>query len=62
MERLYHLALEQEESQRAAFIQQACGGDESLQRELELLLAQSEGAENFLEAPALKSRLKTWRE
>jgi hypothetical protein len=58
MERLYHLALEQEESQRAAFIQQACGGDKSLQRELELLLAQSEGTEDFLEAPALEVAAK----
>src|ERR1019366_4429063 len=53
IERLYHLALEQEESHRAAFVEQACGGDESLQRDLELLLAQSEDT-GFLETPALE--------
>jgi tetratricopeptide (TPR) repeat protein len=54
IERLYHLALEQEEKHRAAFVEQACGGDESLQRDLELLLAQSEDTDEFLETPALE--------
>jgi non-specific serine/threonine protein kinase/serine/threonine-protein kinase len=53
IERLYHLALEQEKNHRAAFVEQACGGDESLQRELELLLAQ-ESTDDFLEKPALE--------
>ena len=53
IERLYHLALEQEKNRRAAFVEQACGGDQSLQRELELLLAQ-DSTEDFLERPALE--------
>jgi len=53
IEQLYHSALEQAESGRAAFVEQACGGDESVQREVESLLAQSQGTEGFLEAPAL---------
>ena len=39
IERLYHLALEHEESRRAEFLAQACGGDEALRREVESLLA-----------------------
>ena len=53
IEHLYHSALEQEESRRAAFVEQACGGDESLRREVESLLAQAQGTESFLEASAL---------
>lgn len=50
IERLYHAAREQEEGQRAAFLKEACAGDESLRQEVESLLAH-EGA-SFLEAPA----------
>ena len=39
IELLYHLALECEESRRAEFLEQACGGDEALRREVESLLA-----------------------
>ena len=57
IERLYHSALEQEQSQRADFIKQACAGDESLQHEVESLLA-AEIEESFLEAPALEVAAK----
>jgi len=40
-------------SRRAAFVEQACDGDESLRQEVESLLAQARDTENFLEAPAL---------
>ena len=53
IERLYHLALDQETNHRAAFVERACGGDQSLQRELEVLLAQ-DSTEDFLERPALE--------
>ena len=53
IEELYHSALEREGSGRAAFVEQACNGDESLRREVESLLAQARDTENFLEAPAL---------
>jgi non-specific serine/threonine protein kinase/serine/threonine-protein kinase len=59
IERLYHSALEREANQRADFIQQACGEDESLQKEVRSLLAQSEGDESFLEAPALEVAAKS---
>jgi predicted Ser/Thr protein kinase len=59
IERVYHAALEQEKSNRAAFIQQACGGDESLEEEVESLLSQTEGDESFLEAPAMEVAAKS---
>ncbi len=46
IEQLYHSALEVEESQRSAFLEETCGGDESLRREVESLLAgQKQGRE-----------------
>jgi len=52
VEQLYHSALEREASRRAAFLEQACGGDESLRREVESLLAHAQETGGFLEAPA----------
>jgi hypothetical protein len=37
IERLYHAALNMEESQRDDFIKRACGGDETLRQELQVL-------------------------
>ena len=54
IERLYHAALEREQGQRGAFLDEACAGDESLRREVESLLAQEESTGSFLEAPALE--------
>ena len=54
VEQLYHAALEREESGRAAFVEQACGGDLALREEVESLLAQPQDTESFLEAPALE--------
>jgi len=53
IERLYHAALEQEPNARAAFLDDACAGDDALQREIESLLGFQEKAEQFIEAPAL---------
>lgn len=36
--RLHRAALEREEGRRAAFLQEACAGDEELRREVEPLL------------------------
>src|SRR5687767_7005629 len=47
--RLYEQALEQEPPARAAFLDQACGGDLEMRRELETLLAQEQ-------APGLMDR------
>ena len=39
IQELYHAALKREPSQRAAFLKEACAGDEALRREVESLLA-----------------------
>jgi len=39
IEELYHTARECEESQRLAFLNEACAGDDALRREVESLLA-----------------------
>ena len=54
IEELYHTARECEESQRIAFLNEACAGDEALRREVESLLACEGEPEQFLEKPALE--------
>src|SRR3974390_3009238 len=54
VEELYHAALEREESERAAFLEEACAGDPALRDEVESLLAYQTRAENFIEAPVLE--------
>ena len=54
VEQIYHSALEREPVQRATFLDEARGGDESLWREVESLLAQEGATGSFLEAPALE--------
>src|SRR5215471_10108471 len=46
---LFVRALEHTASGRAAFLQQACAGDEQLRREVESLLAEEPRAHNFME-------------
>jgi Tol biopolymer transport system component/predicted Ser/Thr protein kinase len=50
-EELYHAALRQEGSRRAAFLEEACAGDEALLREVESLLAGVPPAEPSSEVP-----------
>ena len=57
IERLYHAALELEESQRPAFLEEACAGDPSLRREVESLLAHNEAA-TFMDSPAIEVAAK----
>jgi len=58
IEQLYHSALKREASQRAAFLKEACAGDEALRREVESLLACQAQAESFIEAPVLEVAAK----
>jgi serine/threonine protein kinase/Tfp pilus assembly protein PilF len=51
IEELYHAALEHSPAERMAFLDQACGRDESLRKEVESLLAYDERAESFIESP-----------
>ena len=50
VERLYHAALEHDESERAAFLERACGGDESLREKSSPSCGYQPKAEDFMES------------
>jgi serine/threonine-protein kinase len=52
VDELFHSALEREPAQRAAFVREACAGDEALQREIEKLIAAHEKDGSFIDSPA----------
>ncbi len=52
IDQLFHLALERDPSERAAFLAEACDGDASLRDEVESLLESHEQSNDFIEAPA----------
>ena len=54
VEDLCHRALGLDESLRAEFIERSCGGDDTLRREVESLLAHERKAEHFMDSPALE--------
>jgi serine/threonine protein kinase len=54
VERIYHSALEREESQRAAYLQKICAGDDELREEIETLLAQQTQSHGILESPTIE--------
>ncbi|MDA2924420.1 serine/threonine protein kinase, partial [Acidobacteria bacterium AH-259-L09] len=58
IDKLLEAALEREGSRRAAFLEEACAGDEALRQEVESLLVSYEQAGSFMEAPALKVAAK----
>ena len=53
IKRLHQAALDQAPAQRAAFLDEACAGDDALRREVESLLAYDTRAESFMESAAL---------
>jgi eukaryotic-like serine/threonine-protein kinase len=54
IEKLYNAALEIKPAERAAFLMDACVGNESLRTEVESLLAQEGPGSSFVEAPAME--------
>ena len=54
VEELYHASLRVASGQRVAFLQEACGDDEELRREVESLLIHEKSAKNFIEGPAFE--------
>src|SRR6266550_2147487 len=54
LDKLFHAALEREPVERAAFLDEACAGDQQLKKEVEALIAASEQAGSFIEKPALE--------
>ena len=53
VKRIHQSALDIDSSERAAFVEESCGGDEALRREVESLLTYAAEAESFLERPAV---------
>jgi serine/threonine protein kinase/Tfp pilus assembly protein PilF len=58
IDRLLEEALERPPAQRAAFLDEACAGDEELRREVEAVLQAHQQAGSFLAAPALEAVAK----
>jgi serine/threonine protein kinase/Tfp pilus assembly protein PilF len=58
IEHLYHAALELEEAEWGAFLDEACAGDEALRREVDSLLVYSKHSGSFIEAPAIETVAK----
>src|SRR6516165_4213798 len=54
VEKLYHAALDHDEGERDAFLQQAYSNDTTLEQEVRSLLAAHQEASSFLESPALE--------
>ena len=54
LDELFHAALERESAERAAFLDEACAGDEVLRKEVEALIAANEQAGSFMASPALE--------
>jgi serine/threonine protein kinase len=53
VKRIHQSALDADPSKRAAFLNESCGTDETLRREVESLLSYATEAESFLERPAV---------
>jgi serine/threonine protein kinase len=58
IENLFHAALELNVRERAAFLEKACGNDESLRREVESLLGQKEKPEGFMNTPVVAQAIR----
>src|SRR5262245_40243324 len=54
VKRIHQSALDIDPSERAAFVDESCGGDEALRREVHSLLTYATDAESFLERPAVE--------
>src|SRR5262245_56243242 len=53
VKRIHQCALDVPPSDRAAFVAESCGGDETMLRDVQSLLSYEADAESFLERPAL---------
>ncbi|MCA1555646.1 MAG: hypothetical protein LC747_03050, partial [Acidobacteria bacterium] len=52
VDELFHSALERDGAERAAFLREACAGDDALRREVEKLIAAHEKDGSFIDSPA----------
>jgi serine/threonine protein kinase/Tol biopolymer transport system component len=53
IEQIYHQAQQRDAKARPAFLDQACGTDDELRRQVESLLRADDDAQSFLDAPAM---------
>jgi serine/threonine protein kinase len=53
VKRIHQAAIDIDPSERTAFVDESCGGDDALRREVQSLLAYAAEAESFLERPAV---------
>jgi hypothetical protein len=58
IDQLLEAALDRTPGQRAAFLNQACAGDDALRRKVESLLSSDEQARSFIESPAFEVAAK----
>jgi eukaryotic-like serine/threonine-protein kinase len=58
-EEIFHAALERSPEARRAFLDEACGEDTELRRQVEMLVSKDEQAGSFLEKPALADATAT---
>jgi eukaryotic-like serine/threonine-protein kinase len=58
IEKLFHAALELKAPERAAFLEEACGNDKSLRREVESLLGQKEKPQGFMSIPVVDRAIR----
>ncbi len=54
IDRVFDAALDLDASDRPAFLDKACAGDEELRREVDSLLAAHQRADKFIESPAME--------
>src|SRR5262245_646891 len=59
IDELFQAALERESAERAAWLAEACAGDDGLRSEVEALLASLDEAGSFMETPAAESAVST---
>jgi predicted ATPase len=62
VEELYHCSSELASGERAVFLQNACGSDLELQREVESLLRHEDAAKGFIHAPAFNVAVRLMAE
>ena len=60
VEQLYHAALGHAESERSAFLDKACSGDQVLRQEVQSFLIHDQQTKDFLESPALEAFAKAF--
>src|SRR5437667_4651188 len=59
LDSVFHSALERQPEERAAFLDEACVGDQQLRKEVEALIAANEQAGSFIEKPALEAEARS---